>query len=265
MVGLLLRPWHPRALLALEWALLIAASFFASIVDSSVGGGGIIRLPALLAFGLPPHVALGTNKFGSTGASAVSAAQYWRSGLLQKPLAAWGALVAALASVGGAWLVLQVAADTLTWLIIGAITLLLAYTLVQPRFGLQHRPLPVSRKSLLMGLGLALVFGAYDGFLGPGTGTFLILGFVSLLGQDIRHAAAHGRLLNFGSNVGGLALFAAMGYVDWLVGAAILGANIIGGLIGSTLTLRVDIKWIRRSFLLVSVALLVYLLWQELG
>lgn len=245
-----------------EWGLLIAASFLAAIVDSSVGGGGLIRLPAILAFGLPPHVALGTNKLAASGASSASAVQYWRSGLVQKKWAGPAWCIAVASSAIGAWAILHVRAEALVWMVIVVIAALLLFAAATPKFGLIHRP--VARGAGLMALA-ALLLGGYDGFLGPGTGTFLIIAFVSLLGMDLRHAAAHGRVLNFGSNLGALALFATFGYVDWFVGSILFLTNVIGGLIGSSLTLRVDLKWIRATFFLVSAALLAKLLWQQLG
>lgn len=244
----------------MSWLILLTLSFLAAIVDSSVGGGGLIRLPAILAFGLPPHLALGTNKLGATGASLASAVQYWRSGIIEKQWAKWAWLIAALASAAGAYFVLQVNAEAIVWLIIGAIALLLAYSAAQPTFGLHHGPKAwIARGSLVA----ACCFGFYDGFLGPGTGTFLIIALV-FMGMDMRRAAAHGRILNFGSNLGALAVFALFGFVNYKVGAALFVTNVVGGLIGSTLTLRVDPKWIRVLFYTTAVALLCKLLWDQL-
>lgn len=247
----------------LDWIILLSASFIAAIVDSSVGGGGLIRLPAILAFGLPPHIALGTNKLGATGASLASAIQYWRSGLVNRKWTAVAWLIAVPASGFGAWLVLRVAADALLWMVIIVITILLIYSALQPKFGLNHAP-KVARFGVTLA-GAALIFGFYDGFLGPGTGTFLIIALVSLLGFDMRHAAAHGRIINFGSNVGALAVFAWFGFVDYRVGLALFATNVVGGLIGSTLTLRVDLKWIRILFFAVSTILLLKLLVDQIS
>lgn len=247
----------------LDWVILLSASFLAAIVDSSVGGGGLIRLPAILAFGLPPHMALGTNKLGATGASLASAIQYWRSGIVAKKWAGPAWLIALVSSGLGAWLILRVNPNALLWMVIIVIAFLLIYSAIQPKFGLAHAP-KVTRAGVIFA-GAATLFGFYDGFLGPGTGTFLIIAFVTLLGFDMRHAAAHGRILNFGSNLGALTIFAWFGFVDYRVGLALFATNVAGGLIGSTLTLRIDLKWLRALFFLVSTILLVKLLFDQLS
>ncbi len=241
-------------------ALLVGAAFVAAFVDSIVGGGGAITLPALLAAGLPAHQALGTNKFVATGASGMATVQYVRAGIVQGRVAWFLVPFTLVGSVVGAWVVLGLAGHFIRWAVLGVMGAMLVYVVVRPRFGNRDEFRVwggVQRTSTAV---MALALGFYDGVLGPGTGSMLIFAFVALLGMGFLGAAAHGRVLNFVSNASALVVFAWVGEVDYGVGLPMLGATLVGGFVGSRFGIRHGVKWIRPLFVVVTAGLMVRLL-----
>lgn len=239
-----------------EYLLLAALSLLAAIIDSSVGSGGLIRLPTLLALGLPPHLALGTNKFAATGASSVASVTYWQSDALDRPKAVVGFVLSFLGSILGVLVVTRVDASTLETLVPWVIGTLLLLTLLRPKLGLTHEPKRWTRARWVLLLGFALTMGFYDGFLGPGVGSMLIMGFMLFFGFGTRNAAAHARILNFASNLAAFLLFAAKGLVDWQVGAVMIVASLVGGRIGARITLRVSPQPLRWALIVATLAIL---------
>jgi uncharacterized protein len=234
-------------------ALLVAAALFAGIADAIAGGGGLICLPALLAVGhLPPHLALGTNKAQTMWGTLAALITFWRADRVDRrqalrtfPLGLGGSLI-------GALLVLHLAPTTLRPLVIvlliGAAVLML---LRKPnRDGDELHP-----RYLWIASGLALLIGCYDGFFGPGTGTFLIVGFVVLCGRSIGGATADAKVVNFASNLAAAALFAARGKVIWSIAAPMAIAQIVGGVIGARLAIYRGAALVRAMVLIVSALL----------
>ncbi len=241
--------------------LLALAGFLAGFIDSIVGGGGIITLPALLATGMPAHLAVGTNKVAGTGASAMASLQYARAGLLDARLVWTAAPVAALAAILGAITVLQVDADIVVGLVVVVMIAIIAYVLARPTFGSTNRFAGLTSGTLIATAILALIVGFYDGFLGPGTGNFLLFGLVAIHGFPFLRAAAHGRILNFASNLGALAFFASVGNIDWTLGLTMAAATMTGAFAGSHLNIRSGARIVRPLFVAVAVALLARLLY----
>jgi uncharacterized protein len=248
------------------WAVaaLAAVGFVASFIDSQVGGGGAITLPSLLLVGLPPQVALGTNKLGGTASALVASANYLHKGIvpLQHALA-----LAPLSLVGGAvgvWAVLHSSAD---WIVPAVMVLMAAMTvwvLARPRFGAEDKP--THHPWLLAAMGLAaLDIGTYDGILGPGTGSMLLFAIVSFLGYGFRRAAGLGRVLNLASNVSALAYFAWAQKVDWAVGIPMAASMAVGGYVGSHVTLKHGDRVVKPLFVVVTLVLLVRLGWRLIG
>ncbi len=239
---------------------LIPAGLLAGFIDSSVGGGGVITLPALLATGMPPHAAIATNKVAGTGASSMATWHYARTGLLD-PKLAWGLFpMAVLASVIGAVTVLRVPEEMLLGMVALVVLAMVIHVLARPRFGGDERPVPAWSMLALVAWVAAVSF--YDGLLGPGTGTLLLFGIVMLGGMPFLKAAAHGRVYNFGSNVGALAFFATTGLIDWWLGLAMMASTMIGASVGSRVTIRHGSRWIRPLFVAMALALLVRVLWN---
>lgn len=258
-------PARPAAAVEPLWtAFLMAVGFVASFVDSQVGGGGVMSLPALLVAGVPNATALGTNKLGGTASALVASTNYLRKGavpprqaLLLLPLSILGGAV-------GVWAVLHSDAAWLPPAMVVVMAAMGAYVLLRPRFGVEDRPRLGPWPKLAMALA-ALDIAVYDGLLGPGTGTLLIFAIVALLGQGFRRAAALGRVLNLGSNLSALAYFAWAGRVDWEAGLPMAAAMALGGYAGSHTTLRHGDRWVKPLFVAITGTLLARLLWQVLA
>jgi len=234
------------------------------MVDAVAGGSGVIAVPALLAAGLPPHLALGTNKAQGVFGTCASTLRYARAGLLD-PRRARVTFPAGLAgSLCGAALVLLVPPSTLRPVVL----VLLAGVAV----ALALRPAPRNRTSLstatpsspstwarraprLAAAAVALVLGAYDGFFGPGAGTFLILAFAFLFDLPLQRASADAKPVNFASNLAALALFSARGAVLWEVALPMAAAQFAGGWLGAHLAVRGGDRLVRAVVLLVVLAL----------
>lgn len=240
--------------------LLLAAAFAAAFFDSIVGGGGVISLPALLAAGLPPHLALGTNKLAATGASLMATIRYTQAGVVVPRLV----LVLIPFSVAGSWLgataVLQIDPDLVRGLVIVVMVAMTLYVLLRRTFGRTNRFQGVRPGPLVASAALALAIGFYDGFLGPGTGTFLIFAFVAAQGFDFVHAAGHARVLNFASNAAALTLFALERSVVWSIGLPMFVAMLAGAWVGSHVGLKHGARWIKPLFVGVTTVLLARLL-----
>ena len=236
-----------------ETALLCLAAFVAGAVDAIAGGGGIITVPALLAVGLPPHFALGTNKGQAVWGSAAAIVRYAREGLLDRGAALRSFPLALLGSALGALLVLKIQPDGLQPLVLvllGAAALFMAFARV---------PTPAEEKprrhsALLLGA-IAFVVGGYDGFFGPGTGTFLIVLYVALLGVSLARASADAKVVNCASNFAALVVFTVQGVVVWSLAVPMLLAQIAGGWTGAHLAVRGGNRFIRLVVVLVALAL----------
>jgi len=256
-MGPLPRIGRPLDLSLLQLAILITAAFLAGVVDAIAGGGGLITVPALLAAGLPPHVALGTNKGQSVFGAAAALANFARAGLVERRLAVATFPAGLLGSFAGAGLVLLVRPEILrpaVLVLLVAVALFLAF---RPRVARAAPPPP--RRAAILATLLALCVGAYDGFFGPGTGTFLIVGFVGLLGMEMARASANAKVINFASNLAAVILFAAQGLILWQVALPMAAAQFAGGVAGSQLAVRGGDGLVRRVVLLVVLVLAVKL------
>lgn len=245
------------------YVVLPIAGFVAGFIDSIAGGGGLISMPALLSVGLPPHLALGTNKLQSALGTTFASTNYARQGLVSREGLAPGILCTALAALAGAWSVTHLSGDRLVRVIPWLLGAIFIYALASPNLGAVRRTarMPVPAFHGLFGLGL----GFYDGFFGPGTGSFWTLGYVVLLGYTLPHATGHTKVMNLTSNVASLAWFAWHGDVWWIVGSSMGAANIAGALLGSTLAIKRGAKFIRAFVLLAVGATIVRLLWNSWG
>ncbi len=231
---------------------LVAAALFAGIADGIAGGGGLICLPALLAAGLPPHLALGTNKAQSMWGTLAALITFWRADRVDRRMAYRNFPLGMIGSLLGAALVLRVAPQTLRPLVI--VLLIIAAVLMLLRKPSRDQDV-LHPKYLWLGGALSIVIGCYDGFFGPGTGTFLIVGFVVICGRSINGAAADAKVVNFASNLAAFVTFAARDKVIWQVAAPMAVAQIIGGVIGARLAIKNGAALVRAMVLTVSAAL----------
>lgn len=239
-------------------ALLTVAAFLAGVVDAIAGGGGLITLPALLTAGLPPHAALGTNKGQSVWGSGAALATFWRAGAVDRVQARFAFPLGLIGSTIGAQLVLAIDKDALEPVVIAMLIGAAAVLVIKKPIGDNVRRI-LTRKMIVLAAALALAIGAYDGFFGPGTGTFLIVGFVALCGKPLTQATADAKVVNFASNLASLAAFAIAGTVVWEVALPMAGGQLVGGVVGARLAIRGGARLIRIAVLVVSGALVLNL------
>jgi uncharacterized membrane protein YfcA len=247
---------------ALTLVLLVLAAFAAGWVDAVVGGGGLIQLPALL-IGLPsgaaPASVLGTNKVSSVFGTATSSVTYavrmrpdWRTVL---PLV----LAAAAGSAGGAELAKFLPKTYFTPIVLVALVGVGLYTWRRPQLGLiserRHAGSAHYGRTVAIGLGV----GSYDGFLGPGTGSFFVILLVGVLGYGFLEASAKAKIANLATNLSAITVFALHGSVLWALGLTMGAANLVGGLLGARTALKHGNGFVRKVFLLVLAALILKL------
>lgn len=251
--------FNPMPEIALQVLLLLfLAGLLAGFIDSIAGGGGMITIPAMLLAGIPPLQTLGTNKLQSLFGSASASWSYARHGHVDLRTQWPMALMAALGAVGGALLATVMPGDWLKAALPFLLIAIAVYFGLKPNIGEvdRHRRLGVAA----FGFGFVPLVGFYDGLFGPGTGSFLMLGFVSLAGYGILKATAHTKFLNFGSNVGGFAVFIATGAVLWKVGLAMGAGQFIGAQLGSRFAMKQGARIIKPLLVTVSIALAIRLL-----
>lgn len=231
--------------------LLSLASLGAGTVDAIAGGGGLITVPALLAAGLPPHQALGTNKGQSVWGSAAALTAFWRAGRVDRKQALYAFPLGFLGALAGATIVSGIDKDALKPIII-AMLIGAAVLLVIKKPARDHDAM----QKPLVAAALALAIGAYDGFFGPGTGTFLIVGFVALCGRSLVHASADAKVVNFASNLASVIVFSYGGFIHWEVALPMAFGQLCGALIGAHFAMRGGERVVRSVVLLVSAALI---------
>ena len=241
--------WYP---------LLFCAAFAAGFVDSIAWGGGLITVPVLLSAGLPPALALGTNKLQASFGSGSAAWHFARAGLISWKEVRLGVVITFLSAMLGALAVQQIKPDFLRrfipWLLIGVAL----YTLLQRGFGLRPRTTRMSPHGFAVLFGMVL--GFYDGFFGPGTGTFWAMAGVALMGFDLTKATAYTKAMNFASNVGSLLIFLVAGQVHFGAGLLMGVGQWTGARLGSRLVIRQGARFIRPVFVTVVLAITLKLL-----
>ena len=237
----------------MEWFFITLASLLAGFVDAVVGGGGLVMVPALFAAfpAAPPATLLGTNKAASVGGTAMATWQYSRRVQVR-----WGAMLPAagagfVGSFAGAWAVTIMSADFLRKLLPLVLLGVLAYTLAKKDLGRHHTPRYTGRQEVLIASLVGVTIGFYDGFFGPGTGSFFVFLFVRLLGYDFLNASASAKLLNCATNIAAILLFAAKGHVWWHFAVTLAVANVVGSLLGTHLALKHGTGFVRGIFIVV--------------
>lgn len=226
-------------------------------MDAVGGGGGLVTVPALLAVGLPPHVALGTNKGGSVFGSFAALIRYAHAKLIDRRAARFALPLSFCGSAAGAMLALIVPPNVLrpVVLVLLVIAAVIVATVRPPAEGAANPGEP--RRATAIWATAALGIGAYDGFFGPGTGTFLILVAVMLLHRPLSRATADAKVVNFGSNLAAAAVFASRGAIAWNIALPMAGAQLLGGFLGAHLAVRRGDRFIRAVVLVVVLALVV--------
>lgn len=240
------------------------AALTGGFIDAIAGGGGLLTMPALLLTGVPPHLALGTNKISSSLGTAVALGAFARSHLVLWRLALAGLGFSLLGSWIGSLLALQISSAALGKILMGLLPVGMLLTLAPKRKCQDRRGTPARsgpRFWLLVPL-VCLAIGVYDGFFGPGTGSFLILALHWVLHTDLIEASATSKVLNLGSNVGATVAFIWHGTVFWPLAVIMTACSMLGNWLGSRTAIRVGPAAVRR-FLMVSLGLLLMtLIWR---
>lgn len=237
---------------------LMGVGMFAGFVDAIAGGGGMITVPALLAAGLPPVAALGTNKMQSVVGTFMAVLTYWRRGFVDlrsliPPIAATFA-----GSLLGAMTVSAVDTSLLSVAVPVALIGIALYFLFAPKLSDADSTARLSFGPFVPVMGFAI--GFYDGIFGPGTGSFFTIGFVLLFGLGLTRATGSTKVLNFTSNLAALAIFIPQGHVVWPVAVAMAIGQVVGGYVGARTGIRYGAKLIRPLVVVVSIALAAKLL-----
>lgn len=235
--------------------ILFLFGFLAAFIDSVVGGGGIISLPALMFTGLSPSAAVATNKLAGTLGSLTSTITFYRSKNIDlKPIAKIFPIVF-IASMFGAWTVHLMDPNVLKPLMLVMLAAVAIYTFFKKDWGSISTYKKLSPKKYIGFIFLVAAIGFYDGFLGPGTGSFLIFAFL-LIGFDFLKAAGNSKLLNFASNIGALVMFLFLGQINFAYGLVMGIAQIIGAICGSKFAIKQGSGYVRILFIVVTVLLL---------
>ena len=241
--------------------LLFGAGLAAGFIDAIAGGGGLITVPALLWAGLPVPMALGTNKMQAACGTLLAVTRFARAGLI-----AWGEVrLAVLVTFGfaalGAWAVTLLSKDLLKMIVPWLLLAVAVYALLSPRLGLQRSVARLSAGAFAL-LGGSLL-GFYDGFFGPGVGSFWTIALLTLRGLELTRATAYSKVVNLTSNVASLLVFLWAGTVDFKVALVMIGGQLIGAQLGSGLVLKHGAPFVRVVFLIVVFALTAKLLWDQ--
>jgi uncharacterized protein len=250
-------------------ALLTLAGFIAGLVDSIAGGGGLITVPVLLAAGLPPQVAIATNKGQASFGAVSSFISFWARDGIDGPRAPLGFVAGLVGSLAGAQALLFMRPEPLRPLVI-VLLVVAAVIVAWPRekgfasgVSLAHGRVPrgSSPKWAMRALGpVALVLGFYDGFFGPGVGSMLIVAFVLLFHDSFARASGNAKVVNLASNLAALGLFAWRGVILWHVALPMAAANATGAFFGARLTVKHGERFVRPVLLAAVVAIVVKML-----
>lgn len=249
----------------LTLTLLIGAAFLAGWVDSIVGGGGLIQLPALL-IGLPADASVsaivGTNKVPSIMGTSFAAATYLRRIRIELRALVPLIVMSAAGSVLGAQLTTHLDRRLFTPLVLAAIVGIGWYTWRRPELGMKHNDRFRGWRAFMLLSVIGFVVGAWDGFIGPGTGSFFLILLVAVMGYEFLNATALAKLANLTTNLAAIVVFGLSGNILWGLGLVMGVANLLGAVLGATMALKNGNAFVRKVFLVVVVLLAARLTWD---
>ncbi len=248
------------------WVIVCPLVFLGGVIDAVAGGGGLITLPAYLLAGLPPHLASGTNKCGNAFGTFLSTGRFLKRGDVHLPSALAGGAGALIGAWAGANLNMIVPEQALYYLMLAVVPVMAVFLLLKRDFGTENHSDQFTRGQLIaMGLGIGVAIGGYDGFFGPGAGTFLMLAFTGLCRFDLLTASGNTKVANSASNLASLITFGLAGKVMWAVGIPAALCGIAGNYVGSGLALKGGAKVIRPMFFVVLTLLVARLVYGLVG
>ncbi|CAN1536681.1 COG0730 Predicted permeases [Flavobacteriaceae bacterium] len=238
--------------------LLCLAAFFAGFIDAIVGGGGLIQTPVglILLPNLPVSTVIGSLKVPAFSGTSFAAYQYIKKVNVDWKILGTMMVLAFPAAFLGSTLLTYVSNDFMKPLLLVVLSLLAIYTYAKKNFG-QHQAKEILPKTqILNAVGISFVVGFYDGFIGPGTGSFFVVAFIAIMGFDFLHASANAKMVNLATNFGSICLFLLKGKIIWAIALPMAACNAIGGWIGAKLAINRGNKFIRIFFLVVVIGTL---------
>lgn len=233
------------------YPILFLTAFFAGLVDSIAGGGGIITLPVMLSLGFPPHIALGTNKFQASFGSFTASYYYIKKDVVVLKFCIAGIIFTLIGSAIGTWSVQQVSSDVLKYIIPFLLVGIIIYSFIKTNLGDIDRQ--ARMKEMVFYLIAGLTLGFYDGFFGPGVGSFWAIAFVAGLGYNLKKATGYTKVMNFTSNVVSLVIFVLGGYVIFTAGIVMAVGQVAGAKIGAGLVIKRGVRFIRPVFITIVI------------
>ena len=239
--------------------LLCIGAFLAGFIDAIVGGGGLIQTPLglILLPNLPVATIIGTLKVPSFSGTFFAAFQYLKKIEMNWKLLIIMMVLAVPSAFAGSTLLTYVSNDFMKPLLLVILSLLLVYTYAKKNFGQQSDKSHSNFQQILYAVAISVVIGFYDGFIGPGTGSFFVLAFITLLGFDFLQASANAKMVNLATNFGSISLFIFKGKIIWAIAIPMAICNAIGGFIGAKLAINKGNKFIRIFFLIVVIGTLI--------
>jgi uncharacterized protein len=244
--------------------ILCLVAFLAGFVDAIVGGGGLIQTPTaiLMLPQFPVATVIGSLKIPSFSGTAFAARQYLKRQKVNWQLLGLMMCVAMVASFGGSQLLTIVSNSFMKPLLLVVLVFVAIYTYSKKNFGNQTIKQHSSKQQLWYGLAISVVIGFYDGFIGPGAGSFLVLAFVSIMGYDFLLASTNAKMVNLATNAGSIVLFLLKGKIIWAIALPMAASNAVGGIIGAKFAISKGNQFIRIFFLLVVIGTLVRFAWD---
>jgi uncharacterized protein len=243
----------------LELALLAVLAFFAGFVDAVVGGGGLVQVPALFTIypQTAPGILFGTNKFSSIFGTGAATLRYMRGLRLRWPMLLPAAAGALVFSFLGARVVTMLPMELIRPLVLVMLIAVAIYTFKKKDLGSVHVPRLQGTPEKWLGFATGAALGFYDGFFGPGTGTFLIFIFVRFFGYDFLNASASAKVINTATNFAALVYFIPSGNIFWLAAVTMACANVAGSFTGSHMAISRGTVFVRRLFLAVLTVIII--------
>jgi len=247
-------------------SLLCLAAFAAGFVDAIVGGGGLIQTPAALVLlrNYPVVNIIGCTKIPSFSGTLFAAIQYLKKVKLNYTLTAVMCTIAFFSSFAGSELLSVVSNRFMKPVLLIVLIFVAIYTYTKKDFGQHEAKDHPFKKELWFSIAISLTIGFYDGFIGPGAGSFLILAFISLLGYDFLHSSAQAKLVNLATNLGSIVLFTIKGKIIWSVAFPMAVCNAFGGMIGARMAIIKGNRFIRIFFLIIVIGTLLRFAWDVL-
>lgn len=239
--------------------LLCLAAFAAGFIDAIVGGGGLIQTPMglILLPNLPVSTVIGTLKIPAFSGTSVAAYQYLKKVDMNWKLLSIMMILAFPSAFLGSTLLTYVSNDFMKPLLLIVLSFLVIYTYAKKNFGQHVEKQHTPRTQIFNAVAISFIVGLYDGFIGPGTGSFLVVAFIAIMGFDFLHASANAKMVNLSTNFGSICLFILKGKIIWSIALPMAASNAVGGWIGAKLAINKGNSFIRIFFLVVVIGTLI--------